>query len=275
MLDLEWIYSAEKGSSYDASSFVLFEECRSEDRAVISEIHHAIENLEHGLAAFSFYDLHFNNYEHEILSNLKLASTNFLTLYSENNLISNLLTFLDSVIDQDSHIVNMVSNLELAGIIARITFNIIDGSGYEDATISLIAYHNGLGEYFPSWHIDKTFAEEIGSDFGCASSQNVFIITLKGASTLYHEMNKTVQEEFNLLANSSTHSYGYDENLEYMQGQGIDRLFKIATSESAEFGEGSVHLAGKLKGTIHSTSPGLERWVVIVKPYDHELIQRF
>ena len=56
-------------------------------------------------------------------------------------------------------------------------------------------------------------------------------------------------------------------NLYYTKDQGLDRLFNIQNSKSAGHNQGSLHLAGKLKGAVHSSPKAEEeRMILIVTP---------
>lgn len=87
-------------------------------------------------------------------------------------------------------------------------------------------------------------------------------------------MDAELRERFNLMANESSHSVGYDRSLTYVQGEGLDKLFDVKNSYSANFGQGSVHLAGRLHGTIHATPKGEERLLLIITPGDELVIKK-
>jgi len=270
MLDFEWI-----NDQHICPKPSLVEEplqtCSLTNHQAIFSISNSITKLQPDELSFAFFDLGLSEYDYYILSKIKITDSNTFTTYSElNNLQNKTADFLGLVLDQsqEDYIADKVATLSV-----RLVNNIIAASGHNDAVVSMIAYNDGLDGYFPCWHIDKTQEEEIQKQISI-STQNVFIITLKGASTIYHVMDAKLREKFNLIANESSHSYGYDRTLTYVQGEGLDKLFNVKNSYSANFGQGSVHLAGFLHGTIHATPEGEERLVLIVTPGDELVIQK-
>lgn len=245
--------------------------CGLEDYSLVSGISEAMINLQPNGLSFAFYDLVLSDYERYILSKVKITDSNTFTAYSVlNNLQNRTAQFLDSVVDKNQE--DSIAD-EMATLAVKLVNNIMAASSYNDAVVSMIAYNDELDGYFPCWHVDKTHEEETQNQVS-SNAQNVFIITLKGASTIYHMMDGELRKKFNLIANESSHSYGYDRSLSYVQGEGLDSLFDIKNSYSANFGQGSVHLAGYLHGTVHATPPGKERLLLIVTPSDDLIIRK-
>jgi hypothetical protein len=243
------------------------------DYYLAKEISDTVSVMESSGKGYGFYDLGLQEAEQGLLASIHIADFNVLATYSsKDDFESEILSYLSSVIDQDNNNLPGISS-----ITNKIINSILVGSGSSAASISMIAYNDGDYNYFPTWHIDKTHKEELGiADQTCDDndSQNVFIIALHGAPTLYHPINQEMRNQFNLLANETAHSYGYDKNMRYQANEGLDKLFRIETSEFASFNQGGVHKAGYLSGAIHSTPLGSERLVLIVTPGDELTINQ-
>jgi hypothetical protein len=240
------------------------------DHRLISQISEAIDSLSVNSQAFAFYNLMLSADDQFLLSEIQITDSDVLVSYSDaTNFENEISDFLALVTNQDA-----VNLAKIVNITTRIIDSIITASGAAMASISMVAYNDGDAGYFPCWHIDKTHAEELDYQKNPITGQNVFIVTLKGTSTLYHELTGDLRQQFNILANETSHSYGYDKSLQYSKGQGLDKLFSIENSYSASYEQGSVHFAGKLHGAVHATPPGKERLLMIVTPGDSETISQ-
>ena len=198
----------------------------------------------------------------DLLASAKITDFNVMSSYSNNeDLAKQIENFLSNTLSNNDFI------SEINQIILSLINYILVAADFDFARVSLMAQNEDLESYFPSWHIDKTIAEENNSVE--TSAEYVFIIALKGSSTLYHSIDDLTRSEFFQIANESSHSYGYDKNLYYIKDQGLDSLFNIEHSKSAHYGQGSVHLAGKLKGAVHSSPEGEERMILIVTPLNY------
>lgn len=248
--------------------------CNLKDRVIFTEISDAVSSLSYENAPFAFFDLMLSDYDKDLLSQIKIKEFGAVVVSGELvKLPSKITEFFNSVLEQQNQ--DALTSL-LAKLMGNIISKIIAVSNTNAAVVSMLAYNEGLGEYYPSWHIDKTQAEEIMapcSEIQLHETQNVFIVTLKGASTRYHHLDLDTRVQFNRLANESSHAYGYDSAQNYVPGQGIDKLFSLQNSYAANIGFGSVHLAGHLHGTVHTTPEGDERLLFIVTPSDEWIIQ--
>jgi hypothetical protein len=273
MLDLEWLCHPQTYVTDSYNKVEDFQICYDLNSNAIHGISESIAHLQPNIASFDFFDLMLSDYDHYVLSKVKIKDFSILVPYSElNHLQNEINAFLNEVLDQPQE--GFISG-ETAKIAIRLISNIIAASGHHDAVVSMIAYNNGMGDYFPCWHVDKTHREEItGSspEKDLEDTQNVFIITLKGPSTLYQHTDENLRQQFNVIANETSHSYGYGKGLDYVPGEGLDKLFNIMNSRSADFGWGSVHLAGHTYGAVHATPPGEERLVMIITPGDKSTI---
>lgn len=271
MLDFEWIYPPHECFATD-NKLLDTQTCDMFEYEVTLGISKSIAQLD-SVVSFAFFDLHLSDYENYILSGIKIKDSNFLVSYSGlNGLEDQVMKFLSSVIDESQQ--GFISE-QVAWLIIKLTSNIIGASAYNDAVVSMIAYNDGEDGYFPSWHVDKTHAEEMNLQVRGSTwldTQNVFIVTLKGASTLYHPMDDQLRKQFNAIASETAHTYGYGTDLRYIPKEGLDKLFDLNNSSSAKFGQGSVHLAGYLHGAVHTTPTGAERLLLMVTPGEEIII---
>jgi hypothetical protein len=220
---------------------------------------------------FSFFDLELSEYDKFTLSLLEINDglDLFLSYSGKESWTEEVLDFLYSITKKGHEKVAHISSI----VINRVE-QIILASSYYNAEIKIIAHNRQEQNYFPSWHIDKTFAEESIIEAEQEQLQNVFIFTLKGPSTLFQAASLQIREEFNSFASETSHTYGYDNYNNIYQEHSLNQLFDINKSKSAEFGQGSVHLAGYINGTIHASPTATERLVIIVTPGDIDLLKK-
>ena len=246
----------------------LFDTCNPERELEAGDIINAIESLRSG--DFAFFNLNLSDQTKTALSKIQIQEPGILGLYSNlHNLHDKAMGFLreHALSNKDAPYAFDVSKA-----IIEIVSSILCACGYNDAEVT-IRTHNQDPRYFPLWHIDKSHAEAMG--LSESDNKSIFVIALKGAPTLYQHTNSTLRKEFNLLANESSYTYGYDYTRQYTQGEGLDKLLPINRAVQSNFGEGSVHLAGHVRGTIHAIPDAKERLVIVVMPDKTEIIKQF
>jgi hypothetical protein len=131
-----------------------------------------------------------------------------------------------------------------------------------NSEIKFLAHNITYDNYFPSWHIDK-FAFQKLEKPEQQTIEKVFIIAFKGQSTLYQVCNSECRANFLQLANQTAHAYGYSKPFNYYENYGIDALFSLNQSYSADCGHGSVHNSGVSFGAIHASPFGRARFIMI------------
>lgn len=267
MFDFEWVQPKQECSEVVD---LRYNQCNQDEYLAVAVIKDASADLSPDGEQYAFYNLNLSDYELNLLAQIHIMDFNVLATVSfVQDFPEKISSFLGSVLECGD---NLLVPTQVSLIALKLISNIIAASNYSDATVNFIAYNNGDSSYYPCWHIDKTHAEELREPF--LGNQNVYIVTLKGPSTLYHKMDHDIRLKFNLLANESRHSYGYDKFVHYVKNEGIYALLSNSNSESAAFGKGAVHLAGRWSGTVHSTPEGAERLVLIVTPGDKDAIER-
>jgi hypothetical protein len=117
------------------------------------------------------------------------------------------------------------------------------------------------------WHTDKTNDEILGMGSHVSNStQHIFILTLKGASTLFYK------------SNSELLNYWYEQAEEFAFTYGGTELQAMISNKhqivSAEVGLSSINKAGKNFGTIHaSPNPGDGRLLILVAPDNRKTVR--
>ncbi len=275
MFELEFSCYIDECAILEFNSDHSLQQDLSQDDSVVSGIYEAVNAIDPDLRQFSFFDLDLLKDDQEVFTKLNVTEFKYLINFSEiDNLENKAIKFIQSVTTYSNDIDNLSDRA--AKIINRITKNIITASGYNDAIVTFIAYKDQI-DSFPCWHIDKTQDEEINSlnaELFKFSIQHVFIVTLKGASTLFHSLDIKTRQEFYSIANDSSHSYGYDTQLLYAPGEGIDKLFNASNAYSAMFGQGSVHLSGRKHGAVHAAPTVGDRFLMIVAPGNTSTIKK-
>ena len=259
-----------------------FEVCTYKDREVIHNIRNAIENLSLANYSFTTFSLGLSDLDYCVLDKLSIREYNTTTNYADlSSLIGDTTSFIKLLaLDNENDIIaNYVSKLT-----TRIISNIIDASDYSQAWsyIRSDVDPNGFGKYgeynfltdnddAPDWHIDKSFEEMIYPNAIPTKDQLTFIFTLKGNSTLFHAANDEIQQTFLNSAIDLDIIYGTDRKFNTT----AQNLFDISNAYSAKVGEGTVHVAGKAHGTIHTAPNHHERLVAIVVPETKENIKGY
>lgn len=173
---------------------------------------------------------------------------------------------------------NNQSAVHIASLIYNISKNILNATGYDEGLINVRGFTAGLNDgYFPNWHVDKSVEEVIDIEHQLTKNHcdHMFIFLLKGNTTLFHSTSQTLREKFYLMANESAYTYGYDYNLQYIKGEGLDKILSINNTYRPDFGQGSVHLTGKECGTIHAVPESRERLFISIFPSTKENISLF
>jgi hypothetical protein len=264
MLDFEWAINEQ---CINHNYFHDREICIDENLEVILGITEAISKLNTENEGFAFFDLGLSNYDQEILESLIIDDFHFYTNCGEEYLLeSQMIDFIESLSTNNE---NKQISTHVASIITNISNDILYATGYEQALINVRSFVNGSGDdYFSNWHIDKSMEEIIYLDQTIIKNpcSSIFIFVLKGETTLFHPINVEQRDLFHLKANESEYTYGYDYNLGYIKGEGLDKIFDLSYTSSAKIGQGSVHLAGKECGAIHAVPVYEKRLFIGVFP---------
>lgn len=268
MLDYEWAVSSTQcvNSNYFDTN-VNQQTCYSKNHEMVLDASRAISKLDFETQGFAFFDLALSESDLKALNQLDIDNSKFYTNYGELLLLETQLTdYIKSLSSKDKN--NLLSS-HIAQLISNISVNILEASGFPQALINVRSFLCGTDDgYFPNWHIDKSIAEVISPDKNSleASCGIMFIFLLKGETTLFHPITVEQRDLFHLEANETAYTYGYDYNLTYIKGEGLDKMFNVSKASSAKFGKGSVHLAGHQCGTIHAVPPSKERLFINVFP---------
>ena len=216
-----------------------------------------------------FFDLGFTSDDRRAISQIEIQNSKNIVLFGLNNLQNQAERFFEEfALPLDKNL--RETAVHLSCLIVKIVANIMAVARFESAEVVLRTHHKSeSGTYFPAWHIDKRDDEIIQPrpDVSYFDIQHVFILALHGESTLFQSMPLQARLQWNILANESYYAYGYDSADHYVSGHGLDEMFNVSESISAEFGQGSVHIAGHMNGTIHACPPlGDGRALVIITP---------
>ncbi len=268
MLDFEWgFYLAECINSNYFDNDLNQQICYSKNHELVLGVSRAISKLDSETSGFAFFDLGLSESDLKVLNQLDIDDFKFYTNYGELSILDTQLTdYIKSLSSEDK---NHLLASHLSQLITNISNNILEASGFPQALINVRSFVNGTEDgYFPNWHIDKSIAEVINPDNSSikASCGIMFIFLLKGETTLFHPISIKQRDLFHLEANESAYTYGYDYNLTYIKGEGLDKMFDISKVSSANFGKGSVHLVGHQCGTIHAVPSSKERLFINIFP---------
>jgi hypothetical protein len=250
--------------------------CFNGDLANIQDITMAMSALDQNNTDFTFFDLGLSDYDIAILDQLVIDNMGFYTNYGQIYSLESEITEFIKTLSLNG--LNNQSAVHVSSLINNISKNILNASGYESGLVDVRGFIEGLNDgYFPNWHVDKSIEEVIDINHQLKSHPcgSMFIFLLKGNTTIYHPTNPSLREQFYQLANESAYTYGYDYNLEYIKGEGLDNIFSINNTYSAKFGQGSVHLTGKECGAIHAVPMSQERLFIRVFPGISENIASF
>jgi hypothetical protein len=222
-------------------------------------IEEASRSIEY-LNDFAYYELDVLKSNKVLIEQIKVrpGGYNFLVddcAISENKMFS----FLQQALDNQPNF-----NLRLGNLISDIILKIKTLSNYNQCEVKFIAQNSYQENYFPCWHIDKTFSEHQSSFNKSDHFDKVFIVSLKGSSTLFQFCDIKCRQQFYDLANETAHTYGYSKAVPFVINKDMSELFDISQSVFASFLQGSVHRSGYNFGAIHASPNDLERFLMII-----------
>jgi hypothetical protein len=242
-------------------------------------IEEAISSVNNSLFGFSYFKLDIDHEHILALEKIQISQYNSLiTSFKNEFLHKNISDFMEGLSINNQQDLNK----KTSDIIINITSKIINASGFRDSIILLrgnsdlwlnseeiIKFYNTskLG-----WHIDKTLEEMSYKGYVSESKQLNYLFTLKGSTTLYAKHDKAYHDIF--IESTSETPVGFS-CLNFKECSINDYVDSLPISSPLPM-QGSVHIAGKLDGTIHA-SPGVikERVVLLLSPERDDTIKRY
>lgn len=241
-----------------------FSICFDEDKTLAENIHNALMSLDTNDVAF--FDLGLSVSEREALHSMQIKSFQNWGLFDKE------VNYLPEIAESFAHNFLLTNEtvehaLAIVGIITKIVRAAISELSYDSCKITLRTYPTDHRHTTLHWHIDKQHEETLGIYLDAAKTQTNFFITLKGPNTLFYPVNQEFREDWNKVALELPFAYG---------GSVVQHLIANKSAIiSAEVGQGSIHKAGKMHGTIHARPfPEDGRFMLMITPGNFSTVQQ-
>ncbi|OJW52688.1 MAG: hypothetical protein BGO67_09505 [Alphaproteobacteria bacterium 41-28] len=188
-------------------------------------------------ASFEYYDLHLSEMEIKNLKSIKINLTEQYCNYGNlKELNSGVNEFIKSLNSENKTTAETVSQ-----IIVRIVKGIIEASGQETAWVALRSFTPTSSYDVPRWHTDGYYYEPYAGD------PYKFVITLKGAPTLFYKLPGDKRKEFYTLQRKGTERNDYNR-----QAIAASLGNSKETISVAQPHQGAVFVVGSNHAAIHS-----------------------
>jgi hypothetical protein len=233
--------------------------CLEEDKVLSTKLSQAMDSTDSN--QFAFFDLDLSNQEMEALNVVNVTGFKNWGIFDDE------LSYLSEITDTFLRRfalseINHAAAPTIINLISKLVRVIISESNYGSCKVTLRACPP-VNNHVSKWHIDKTFEEIIGME--PHFMQNVFIITLKGAPTLFYKPDAEQLDSWHKQAEESYFFYVVD---------GFEAVTLKDRIVSPKIGQGSVHKASSQYGAIHaSPDPNTGRLLVLITPDNRETVQ--